>query len=71
MPASLAAGQRCRHHSTGEPRPEFPGAPLIHRLLSIVTGARQPLPPPSDPTARAMTSKEVRSAAVACSPSTP
>ena len=28
----------------------------------------QPLPPPSDPTARAMTSKEVSSAAVACSP---
>jgi len=37
-------------------------------FLPTAAGGDQPLPPPSDPTARAMTSKEVRSAAVACSP---
>jgi hypothetical protein len=37
-------------------------------FLPTAPGGDQPLPPPSDPTARAMTSKEVRSAAVACSP---
>ena len=37
-------------------------------FLPTAPGGDQPLPPPSDPTARAITSKEVRSAAVACSP---
>ena len=41
---------------------------LVSRCLSVGFGGGQPVPPPSDPTARAMTIKEVRSAAVACSP---
>jgi hypothetical protein len=38
------------------------------RFLSAGSGGGQPLAPPSEPTARAMTIKEVSSAAVACSP---
>jgi hypothetical protein len=45
----------------------IPWSALTNRLLRAVTGGRQP-PPPSEPTARAMTSKAVSSAAVACSP---
>ena len=41
---------------------------MVSRFLSLVTGGGQPLPPPSEPTARAMTIKAVSSAAVACSP---
>ena len=41
---------------------------LVSRCLSTGFGCGQPVPSPSDPTARAMTIKEVSSAAVACSP---